>query len=214
MKPAAAVALIPKSDGVFLMTQSPAAIRSFLSPEQIRERVIALAKQIDADYSGRELVAIGVLQGSYVFFSDLVREMKTPLSCEFLALSTYPTFARPTDTQSPSPTREELASAASGEVKILLDIEEPLAGKNLLLIEDLVDTGLTLEFLRRTLEARKPASLKTCSLLVRKQRPAQAVPIDYVGFEIEDAFVVGYGIDHEGAFRELPYIGRMEGGSI
>lgn len=185
----------------------------FLTRDEIQNRVIELAKKIDDDYHGGEIVAISVLHGSFVFYSDLVRELKTTLSCEFLALSNYPSFSQTSEGRQPYPEfrRGQPSSTATGEVKILMDIEEPLAGRDLILIEDLVDTGLTLEFLRKTLEARKPRSLKTCSLLVRKQRPRDAVPVDYIGFEIEDAFVVGYGIDHDGSYRELPYIARYNG---
>lgn len=164
------------------------------SREQIQARVKELAQAIDRDSGGRPLVAIGVLQGSFIFFSDLTREIQTELRCEFLGVSAYEGGAR---------------SGSGEEVKITLDLDEALEGKDLLLVEDLVDSGATLKFLQRTLKARNPRSLKTCTLLLRRSNLQAAVTLDYIGFEITDPYVVGYGIDHEGEHRALPYVASL-----
>ena len=122
-----------------------------------------------------------------------MRELTVPVRCEFLGLSSY-----------------EKPAIQSGEVKIILDIEATLEGKDLLIVEDLVDTGLTLRFLQKTLAARNPSSLKTCALLLKKGAEKGMVAPDYVGFEMDNSFAVGYGIDHEGRYRELPFVGTLE----
>lgn len=165
------------------------------SAEKISERVASLAAQIDHDYAGRTVTAIAVLQGSFIFFADLVRALKTETRCEFLGVTAYAAAKR---------------SRTGEEVKVVLDIEEALEGKDLLLVEDLVDSGATLSFLQRLLLARKPRSLKTCALLLRKANLRAEVKLDYVGFEIDEPYIVGYGIDHEGRHRELPYLGKLE----
>jgi hypoxanthine phosphoribosyltransferase len=167
-----------------------------LIPEiQIKKRLVELAHEIAHDYQGREVVAVCVLKGSFVFFSDLIRQMDLPITCEFLGVSSYGN-----------------KMVSSGEVKVTLDINEPLEGKHVLVIEDIVDTGLTLYYIMSALKARKPASLKSCSLMLKPDCLKTEIDVDYVGFRIGSEFVVGYGVDFAGKFRELPYIGYLEQG--
>jgi hypoxanthine phosphoribosyltransferase len=160
---------------------------------KIQNRIAELAHDINHDYRGKEIVAVCVLKGSFIFFSDLIRHLELPLSCEFLGVSSY--GAR---------------SVSSGEVKITLDMNEPLEGKHVLVIEDIVDTGLTLSYILDSLKARRPASLKSCSLLLKPDCLKTEVDIDYLGFKIGKEFVVGYGIDLAGKYRGLPYVGSLE----
>lgn len=160
------------------------------SEAEIRARVAELGKRISRDYAGKELTVIGVLKGSFIFMADLVRAITIPVSCEFLSVSSYGNAVR-----------------SSGEVKLNLDIAEPLAGKHILIVEDIIDSGLTLQFLIELLSVRHPASLKVCALLDKPAARKSAAKVDYVGFAIRDEFVVGYGLDYAQKFRELPYIG-------
>jgi hypoxanthine phosphoribosyltransferase len=165
-----------------------------LIPEsEIRARIHELAEKISMEYQGREITGICILKGSVIFFSDIIRFINVPLSCEFLGLSSY---------------GNEMSS--SGEVKVTLDLNEPLEGKHVIVFEDIVDSGLTLKFILNTLKARKPASLKVCALLTKPSQFQTAVELDYTGFEIDNKFVVGYGMDASGYFRGLPYIGYIE----
>jgi hypoxanthine phosphoribosyltransferase len=165
-----------------------------LIPEvKLQARVSELAHEISHDYKGKEIVAICVLKGSFIFFSDLIRHLDLPLTCEFLGLSSYGN-----------------KMVSSGEVKVTLDINEPLEGKHVIVFEDIVDSGLTLTYIMNSLSARKPASLKSCSLLTKPECFKTEVEIDYVGFKIGKEFVVGYGVDYAGKFRGLPYIGYIE----
>ncbi|MEN9722101.1 MAG: hypothetical protein RJB38_87 [Pseudomonadota bacterium] len=166
--------------------------RILISEPKLKERVSELAREIRQDYAGKEIVAICVLKGSFIFFTDLIRQLDLSLSTEFLGVKAYP------------------KSVTSGEVKLTLDINEPLEGKHVLVIEDVVHTGLTLNYIMNLLRARRPASLKSCALLVKEERLKIAPPIDYWGFKLGKEFVVGYGIDHEGKHRGLPYIGMLE----
>jgi len=165
-----------------------------LIPEtKIRQRLQDLATEIAFDYRGKELTVVSILKGSFIFFADLIRLVDLPMSCEFMGVSSYGN-----KTQS------------SGEVKVTLDMTEPLQGKHILIVEDIVDTGLTMQYLINNLKARKPASLKICSLLVKPDAMKCEVEIDYVGFKLGREFVVGYGLDHAGRYRNLPYIGVLE----
>ncbi|MCC7441243.1 MAG: hypoxanthine phosphoribosyltransferase [Bdellovibrionales bacterium] len=165
-----------------------------LIPEvRIQARVRELAAEISSDFADQELVAICILKGSFIFFSDMIRNIEVPLSCEFLGLSSYGN-----------------ETVSSGEVKVTLDINEPLEGKNVIVFEDIVDSGLTLNYIMRSIGARGPKTLRTCSLLVKPKSLKAPVQIDYSGFEIGDEFVVGYGLDYQGKFRGLPYIGYFE----
>ncbi len=165
-------------------------VRPLLSASTLRARVRALGRQISRDYAGRTLTVVCVLKGAVVFFSDLVRAIEVPLELEFIGVSSY---ANATET--------------SGEVRISTDVAQPLAGKDVLLVEDIVDTGLTAAFLVSLLQARNPRSLALCTLLEKPSRARTAVEIAYRGFVIDDVFVVGYGLDWAGRFRNLPYLG-------
>lgn len=165
-----------------------------LIPEvKLQARVQELAQEISHDYQGQEITAICILKGSFIFFSDIIRSLEVPLSCEFLGVSSYGN-----------------KMVSSGEVKITLDVNEPLAGRHVVVFEDIVDTGLTLSYIMNSLRARKPASLKSCSLLFKPESLKTPVEVDYVGFKIGKEFAVGYGIDYAGKHRGLPYIGFIE----
>jgi hypoxanthine phosphoribosyltransferase len=168
--------------------------RCLIPEERLRNRVMELAKEIEEHYQGKEpLVAICVLKGSFVFFSDLIRAIDLPMSCDFLGVTSY--SSRPKQ---------------SGEVKVTLDLSNSVAGKHVLLVEDVIDSGTTLQFMMQSLEARKPASLKVCSLFLKPHTLRSPYEIDFVGFQIGDEYVVGYGIDHQERYRGLSYIGVVE----
>jgi hypoxanthine phosphoribosyltransferase len=156
--------------------------------EQIQKRVRELADAVSEDYKGKDLLAIGLLRGAFMFFSDIVRAIKVPLTVDFMTASSY------------------LKTDTTGEVKIHCDIRENIKDKNVLIIEDIVDTGITLNYIRESLIERDPLSLKICAFLDKKERRVIDVPLDYVGFEIPNEFVVGYGLDYDNKFRNLPYI--------
>ena len=162
--------------------------RPFLAVEQIQNKNRELADRISDDYEGKNLLAIGILKGAFIFFSDLVRLIKIPLSIDFLIASSY------------------LKSNTSGEIKLHCDIREEIADKDVLLIEDIVDTGITLNYIRERILQKEPKSLRICTFLNKKARRQVDVPLDYIGFEIPDEFVVGYGLDYDNKFRNLHYI--------
>jgi hypoxanthine phosphoribosyltransferase len=162
----------------------------YISKEKIEARVKELAAQIDKDYSGEEVTIIGILNGSFIFCADLVREITLPLTFDFVAASSY-----------------GASTTSSGVVKILMDSARSIEGKHCLIVEDIVDTGNTLSKLMEIFRARNPKSIKLVSLLSKPSRLVHKVDIDYMGFEIEDKFVIGYGLDFDGKYRELPYIG-------
>ena len=167
-----------------------------LIPEiKLHARIEELAHQISHDFQGKEITAICILKGSFIFFSDLIRKIDLPLTCEFLGLSSYGN-----------------KTTSSGEVKVTLDINEPLAGKNVIVIEDIVDSGLTLQYIMNSLSARKPAMLRSCTLLYKPEALKTDVQVDYYGFKIGSEFVVGYGLDYAGKYRGLPYVGYLEHG--
>lgn len=168
-------------------------MKTLIPADRIAARVAELGAAVTRDYAGKELVLVCVLKGGFVFAADLARAIDLPVRVEFLGIQSYGD-----DTVS------------SGEARITLDIAHPLAGKHVLLVEDIVDTGLTLSFLLETLGSRHPASLKVCSLLHKPARQRIPVAIDYLGFTLEDAFVVGYGLDQAGLHRNLPYIAVMD----
>ena len=163
-----------------------------LSQEKIRARVRELAEEISRDYQGKSPVIVGVLQGAFVFIADLVRELDLSVSVDFIRVSTY---------------GKKLVT--SGEVKILLDLTTPIANRDVILVEDIVDTGLTVEYLKANLLARKPESFATCALLQKPANTLSPHPVDYLGFTIDNQFVVGYGLDCAGKYRELPYVGVL-----
>jgi hypoxanthine phosphoribosyltransferase len=156
--------------------------------EEIQKRVKELASQITGDYKEKEFLAVGILRGAFMFFADIVRNIKTPLEIDFLIASSY------------------AKTESTGKVKIHADLRENIRDRNVLLIEDIVDTGVTLKHIQDMLLSRSPASLKTCVFLDKKPRRKVDVKLDYVGFEIPNKYVVGYGLDYENKFRNLPYI--------
>lgn len=166
--------------------------RVLVSAEAIERRVRELAAQIAADYHNNgQLVLVGVLKGAFIFLSDLARCMAIPHTVDFMALSSYG------------------KTTSSGAVRILMDLREPIEGQHVILVEDILDTGNTLSYLQHTLQGRNPASLKTC-VLVRKQRPEVDFQPDYLGFDIPDVWVVGYGLDFAEKHRTLPYIAELK----
>lgn len=165
-----------------------------MSEDAIGVRVAELARQISKDYEGvRSLTLVGVLRGAFIFLADLSRRITVPRRVDFIALSSY-----------------ESESTTAGAVRLIMDVRAPLEGEHVLVVEDIVDTGLTLDYLLRTLRARGPKSLKSCVLLEKPERLKVKVPIDYLGFTIPDQWVVGYGLDSADRYRCLPYIGVVE----
>ena len=164
-----------------------------LSEAQIAARVAEMGAQITADYQSKDLVVVGVLNGCFLFMSDLVRAIDLPLRCDFLGLSSYGS-----------------STESSGVVAITKDLSGPIEDRDVLVIEDIVDTGLTMEYLLQNLQTRKPASIKVATLLSKPARRRVEISVDYLGFTIEDRFVVGYGLDLDGLYRNLPYIGSID----
>jgi hypoxanthine phosphoribosyltransferase len=168
-------------------------LRRIISRGQIRRRVKELAAQIRADYSGQRPVFVCVLKGAFVFLADLVREVGLPLEVDFMAASSY-----------------DMEKTSKGHITILKDITTDIAGRPVILVEDIIDGGLTLQHLRDHLASRQPASLRVCALLARERVLAEGTAIDYLGFPVPDGFVVGYGIDYAEQHRELPDIHVLE----
>jgi len=166
-------------------------IDTLISAESIRARVDELGRQITSDYAGQEIVVVTVLKGSFIFAADLVRAIDVPLAVDFLGLRSYE------------------GTESSGVVQITSDLTKSVEGKHVLVIEDIVDTGLTMQYLLQNLETRKPASVKLASLLHKPARSKVKIPIDYLGFTIDDVFVIGYGLDFDQHYRNLPYLGVM-----
>ena len=164
-----------------------------LSEEQIKAKVVELGKKIEEDFKGQDLLVVGILKGASVFVSDLIRSINLDVNIDFMSVSSYGN-----------------AMESSGSVKILKDLDVDIKGKNVLIVEDIIDSGLTLSNLTRELKARDPKSLKICTLLDKPQRRKVDIHVDYVGFVIEDKFIVGYGIDYAEKYRNLPYIGIVE----
>jgi len=164
-----------------------------LSEEQIKAKVQEIGQRISDDYFGKELVMIGILKGAVVFLSDLMREVQAPLKIDFMAVSSY-----------------GKATHTSGVVRILKDLEGDIAGKDILIVEDIIDTGLTLTYIKENLLSRHPASLKICAFLDKPSRRKVDIMPDYFGFTIPDEFVVGYGLDFNGHYRNLPYVGVLK----
>ncbi len=160
-----------------------------ITEERLRTRVAELGREITRDYEGQPLVVVAVLKGSFVFVADLVRAVRLPLEVEFIGISSY------------------AGTASSGVVQITQDLTRPIAGEHVLLVEDIVDSGLTMSYLLDNLSTRRPASVQVCALLEKPARAKVKVPIAYKGFEIPDEFVVGYGLDADGKYRNLPYVG-------
>jgi len=168
--------------------------RVLLDEETIVARVRELAAQISADYAGAgDLVLVGVLKGAFVFLADLARRLTVPHHVDFIALSSY-----------------NRGAVSTGAVRLIMDTRASVTGRHVLIVEDIVDTGYTLDYLLRNFRARQPASLRACVLLSKPERRRVEVPIDYLGFEIPDVWVVGYGLDYADRFRTLPYIGALK----
>lgn len=163
-----------------------------ISSEQLSDRVAELGAQISRDYDGKDLVMVGVLRGAVVFIADLLRALDVPCEIDFMAVSSYGS-----------------SSDSSGVVRILKDLDDSITGRDVLIVEDIVDSGLTLNYLMRNLRARDPGSLEVCSLLTKPERRRVDVPIRYTGFEIPNTFVVGYGLDHAQQYRHLPYVAEL-----
>lgn len=172
---------------------SETTVRTMISAEQIAERVSELGEQISKEYADRRLVLVCVLKGSFVFTADLARKITAPLRVEFLGVRSYGE-----------------GTSSSGIVQITQDLSRSIEGEDILIVEDIVDTGLTIAHLLDLLRTRKPASLKVCALLHKPARTKVEVPIHYLGFTIEDKFVVGYGLDWAERYRNIPFIGVVE----
>jgi hypoxanthine phosphoribosyltransferase len=168
-------------------------VEVLLTEEQLEARIAEMAAEITRDYQGKPLKLVGVLKGSFVFMADLARAIDLPVKVDFIGTTSY------------------LGTNSSGVVRITSDLSWPIAGEHVLLVEDIVDTGLTMKYLLSNLETRRPASVRVCALLQKPSRARVEVPIAYKGFEIPDAFVVGYGLDWDGRLRNLPYIGVLRG---
>lgn len=164
-----------------------------LSQEQLAARVRELGAEITAAYAGKDVTVVGVLSGSFIFMADLVRHIDLPIRCDFLGLSSYGS-----------------ATESSGVVAITKDLSGPVEGRHILVVEDIVDTGLTMAYLLKNLATRKPASVRIVSLLSKPARRQVEVTIDFLGFTIEDRFVVGYGLDFDGRYRNVPYLGVLD----
>jgi hypoxanthine phosphoribosyltransferase len=162
--------------------------------DALQARVRELGEHISRDYEGRDLLLVGVLKGAIFFLSDLMRHLTVPCEVDFMAVSSYGS-----------------STDSSGVVRILKDLDAAIAGREVLIVEDIVDSGLTLSYLYRILVAREPASVRVCALLTKPERRTVDMPIDYVGFEIPNEFVIGYGLDYAERFRNLPFVAVLEG---
>jgi hypoxanthine phosphoribosyltransferase len=173
---------------------SPAAIgEALVSQEDLERRVRELGAEISRDYEGKELFLVGVLKGAVFFLSDLMRALEVPCEVDFMAVASYGS-----------------STDSSGVVRILKDLDATIEGKDVLIVEDIIDSGLTLSYLLRTLKARDPRSLEVCALLTKPERREVDLPIRYTGFEIPNKFVIGYGLDHAERYRNLPYVAVLE----
>lgn len=161
--------------------------------EELKRRVAELGAEITRDYAGKAPVLASVLRGSYIFMADLSRQIKLPLTIDFMSVSSYGS-----------------GTTSSGQVEIKKDLSDPIEGRDLIIVEDILDSGNTLYYLLDVLRARKPASIRLCTLLDKPDRRAKPIAADYTGFTIPDAFVVGYGLDYDEKYRNLPYIGILK----
>jgi hypoxanthine phosphoribosyltransferase len=164
-----------------------------VAEEQLARRVSQLASQITEDYTGRDLVLVGVLKGAMFFLSDLMRALRIPVEVDFMAVASYGS-----------------ATKSSGVVRILKDLDAAIEGRDVVIVEDIVDSGLTLQYLLRNLAGRNPRSLEVCALLVKPERRKVELPTRYVGFEIPNRFAIGYGLDYEERYRNLPYVAALK----
>lgn len=167
--------------------------KPLITQGQIEKRLKELGTKITADYEGKELVMVCILKGAYVFFADLVRNVQIPVNVDFMMVSSYGAGTR-----------------SAGVVKIISDLSSPIKGRDILIVDDIIDTGLTLNYLYKTLKAKKPRSLRLCVLLDKVERRKHEVPLDYVGFTIPNKFVIGYGLDYQERYRNLPYVAVLD----
>jgi hypoxanthine phosphoribosyltransferase len=176
--------------------RDPAIGEILVQQDDLRHRVKELGAEITADYADKDLVLVGVLKGAVFFLSDLMREIDVPCEVDFMAVASYGS-----------------ATDSSGVVRILKDLDAAIEGRDVLIVEDIVDSGLTLQYLLRNLGARDPASLEVCALLTKPERRKVDLPTRYVGFEIPNRFAIGYGLDHDERFRNLPYVAALNQGT-
>jgi hypoxanthine phosphoribosyltransferase len=167
-------------------------VECLFSPDAIAARVRELAIQVSADYAGKQPLLVGILKGSWIFMADLVRHLTLPVRCDFVKLASY-----------------GKGMTTTGEVRVDLDLTQPIGGEDVLIVEDIIDTGTSTSWLIDHFRLKRPASVRLCALLDKPSRRRVPVPIDYLGFSIPDHFVVGYGIDYAEQYRELPYIGYL-----
>ena len=164
-----------------------------IDEDRLQTRIRELGAELSSDYAGRELLLVGVLKGAVFFMADLMRSLSVPCEIDFMAISSY-----------------GAATDSSGVVRILKDLDAPIEDRHVLIVEDIIDSGLTLQYLVRNLRARNPASLEVCALLTKPERREIDVPVRYVGFEIPNKFVIGYGLDFAERYRNLPYVGVLD----
>lgn len=162
------------------------------SAQEISQRLDSLARDIEADFTGKEMVVVGVLKGSFIFMSDLVRRIKRPLACDFIRVSSYD------------------HDKSTGAVRMEFDVTQPLEGKDVLLVEDIVDSGRTLSYLLKYVKAKGPSKLKVATLLFKETGADSRKMVDYVGFDSPNRYVIGYGLDSEGLYRSLPFVGAFK----
>jgi hypoxanthine phosphoribosyltransferase len=174
------------------MSDDPPIGKILVGAEDLNRRVGELAEEINRDYAGRDLLLIGVLKGAVFFVSDLMRRLTIPVEVDFMAVASYGSATR-----------------SSGVVRILKDLDAVIEGRHVLIVEDIVDSGLTLQYLLRNLAGRHPASLEVCALLIKPERRKVDLKTRYVGFEIPDEFAIGYGLDHAERYRNLPYVAAL-----
>jgi len=167
--------------------------RPIVTQEQMRSRIRELGRQISADYAGKDLVLVGVLKGAYAFFADLARAIRIPVQVDFIIVTSYGTQAK-----------------TSGKVKLVTELTEKIKNRDVLLVEDIVDSGLTVQYLTKALAKQKPRSLKVCTLLSKPERRVVDVPLQYIGFRIPNQYVVGYGLDYQQQYRNLPYLAVLD----
>ena len=172
--------------------RDPAIGEILVQPDELKQRVRALGRAVSEEYAGRDLLLIGVLKGAVFFLADLMRQISLPCEVDFMAVSSYGS-----------------ATDSSGVVRILKDLDVAIDGRHVLIVEDIVDSGLTLQYLLRNLGAREPRSLEVCALLTKPERRKVELPTRYVGFEIPDRFAIGYGLDHDERYRNLPYVAAL-----
>jgi len=173
--------------------RDPAIGEILVQPDDLRRKVADLGKEISADYEGRDLLLVGVLKGAVFFLSDLMREISVPCEVDFMAVASYGS-----------------ATDSSGVVRIIKDLDDSIEGRDVLIVEDIVDSGLTLQYLLRNLRARGPASVEVCALLTKPDRRKIEFEARYVGFEIPNKFAIGYGLDHAERYRNLPYVAALQ----